>query len=79
MIWKQKSKEEIINDTDRLLFDKETNNYIFAGTWNGVSLTYPAQGKICIKYTRQHGMFIVQELISRAQAVCRVRDASFKR
>ena len=77
-----KIKEEIINDTDRLLFDKETNNYIFAGTWNGVSLTYPAQGKNMYNIQDSNGMFIVQELISRAQSgggVCRVRDASFKR
>lgn len=63
-----KIKEEIINDTDRLLFDKETNNYIFAGTWEGLSLTYPAAGKNMYNIQDSNGMFIVQELIARAQS-----------
>lgn len=63
-----KIKEEILNDRDRLLFDKETNNYIFAGTWEGLSLTYPAAGKNMYNIQDSNGMFIVQELISRAQS-----------
>jgi len=63
----QALKEEIVNDTDRLLFDKEHKNYIFAGTWKGMSLTYPAPNKDMYNVQDLNGKYIVQELISRSK------------
>jgi diguanylate cyclase (GGDEF)-like protein/PAS domain S-box-containing protein len=62
----QQVKEEILNDTERLLFDKESKNYIFAGTWKGMSLSHPAKGKDMYNVKDVNGKYIVQELISRA-------------
>ena len=64
----QNVKEAILNDNERLLFDKEGNNYIFAGTWKGVSLSHPAKGKNMYNVQDVNGKFIVQELISKAQS-----------
>jgi signal transduction histidine kinase len=63
----QTIKEEILNDTDRLLFDKENKNYLFAGTWKGISLSYPAPNKNMYNVQDVNGKFIVQELIERAK------------
>ncbi len=63
-----KIKEEIVNDKERLLFDKENNNYIFGGTWEGLSLTYPAQNKNVYHIQDTNGKYVVQELIARAQS-----------
>ena len=63
-----KVKEEILNDTERLLFDKEGKNYIFAGTWKGMSLSHPAKGKDMYNVKDVNGKYIVQELISRARS-----------
>lgn len=62
-----KIKEEIVNDKERLLFDKEKNNYLFAGTWEGFSLTYPAQNKNMYNVQDKNGKFVVQALIEKAQ------------
>lgn len=60
-------KEEIVNDKSRLFFDKETNNYIFIGTWDGVSLTHPAKGKNMYEVQDLNGKYIVQALIEEAK------------
>lgn len=62
-----KIKEEVVNDRERLLFDKENNNYLFVGTWKGFSLTYPAQNKDMYNVQDKNGKFIVQALIEKAQ------------
>ena len=63
----QKLKDEIVNNKERLLLDKELGNYIFVGTWEGISLTYPAQGKNMMNVKDVNGKFVVQELIDRAK------------
>jgi PAS domain S-box-containing protein len=63
----QQVKEEILNDTERLLFDKESKNYIFAGTWKGMSLSHPAKGKDMYNVKDVNGKYIVQELIERSR------------
>ena len=63
-----KTKEDIVNDEERTLFDKENKNYIFVGTWKGVSLTYPIQNKNMYNVQDKNGKFIVRELIERAQS-----------
>ncbi|MDD2382638.1 MAG: cache domain-containing protein [Sulfurospirillaceae bacterium] len=63
-----KIKEDIVNDEERTLFDKQNKNYIFVGTWDGVSLTYPTKNKNMINIQDKNGKFIVQELIDKAQS-----------
>lgn len=43
------------------------NGYIFAATYDGVSLTKPAKGKNMLKTQDMHGTFIVKEMISLAK------------
>jgi len=43
------------------------DNYIFTGTWDGLSLTGPAKGKNMSSLTAPDGMKIVQELINTAK------------
>lgn len=62
-----KLKDEILNDDKRLLVDKESGNYLFIGTWDGVSLTYPAKNKNMYSLQDTNGKLIVQELIEKAK------------
>lgn len=63
----QKLKDEILNNKERLLLDKELGNYIFIGTWLGDVLTHPAQGKNMFNVKDMNGKLIVQELIDIAK------------
>ena len=62
-----KVKEEIINNENRLNFDKTNNNFIFIGDWNGLSLTHPSKNKNMYHIVDENGKFIVQELIETAR------------
>ena len=64
----QKIKNEITNNTPRLLFDTENKNYIFISTWKGLALTYPAAGKNMYTLQDKNGKFLVQELIEVSQS-----------
>ncbi len=46
---------------------RKKNNYIFAGQWDGLSLTKPAKGKNMLEVTDPNGVHIVKELIRQAK------------
>ena len=68
---------EYLEDTERDLQQEALNwirsiryegdGYVFAGQWDGVSLSGPATGKNMIDITDQNGVKIVQEMISVAR------------
>lgn len=60
-------KEELANDKQRLIFDKESGNYIFIGTWDGLSIAGPNQGKNVYNLQDKNGNYIVQALIQKAK------------
>ncbi|AOO65099.1 cache domain-containing protein [Sulfurospirillum halorespirans] len=62
-----KVQEKILNDEKHLLAEKQSGNYLFIGTWDGVSLTYPAKNKNMYALQDSNGKFIVQELIEKAK------------
>ena len=63
----QELKEELANDKQRLIFDKESGNYIFIGTWDGLSIAGPNQGKNVYMLQDKNGNYIVQALIQKAK------------
>ena len=60
-------QEKILNDEKRLLVERESGNYLFIGTWDGVSLSYPAKNRNMYALQDSNGKFIVQELIEKAK------------
>jgi len=62
-----KVQEKILNDEKHLLAEKQSGNYLFIGTWDGISLTYPAKNKNMYALQDSNGKFIVQELIEKAK------------
>jgi len=60
-------KEELASDEQRLMFDKESGNYIFIGTWDGVSIAGPNQGKNIFNVRDSNGKYLVQELVHKAK------------
>ena len=62
-----KLKEDILNDDKHLILDKESGNYLFIGTYEGLSLTYPAKNKNMYAMQDSYGKLIVQELIEKAK------------
>ena len=60
-------KEELANDKERLIFDQESGNYIFIGTWDGLSIAGPNQGNNGYAIRDRNGQYIVQELIHKAK------------
>ncbi len=52
---------EVLDRVTRIRFGKD--GYIFAGDWDGISLSGPARGKNMIDVTDDNGVKIVQELI----------------
>ncbi len=63
----QDLKEELANDKERLLFNEESGNYIFIGTWDGVSVAGPNQGQNTYNLRDSNGKYLVQELIHKAK------------
>jgi len=63
----KKVKENFIEKIENFRLGKEMSNYIFAGTYEGVSLTYPAKNKNMYHVSDVNGLKIVQELIKIAQ------------
>ena len=60
-------KEEISSDEERLVFDKESGNYIFIGTWDGQSMTGSNKGKNVYTLRDKNGKYFIQELIHKSQ------------
>ncbi|MBU2537377.1 MAG: cache domain-containing protein [Proteobacteria bacterium] len=58
-------KAEVLERLEKLHFGG--GEYVFAGQWNGVALTYPAKGQNMIEQTDVNGLKIVQELIALAR------------
>jgi two-component system, cell cycle sensor histidine kinase and response regulator CckA len=59
-------RAEVLDRIARIKFGKD--GYIFAGTYDGVSLIEPAKGRNMLEVTDLNGVKIVQELISAARA-----------
>lgn len=60
-------QDEILNNIEQMKLNKQNNNYIFIGQWDGVSLTYPTKGKNMFNIQDKNGLYIVQELIKKAK------------
>lgn len=60
-------KEELANDEQRLMFDKKSGNYIFIGTWDGLSIAGPNKGKNIFNTQDNNGKYLVQALIAKAK------------
>ena len=56
---------EVVRRLETIRFGKD--GYIFAGQWDGLSLSGPATGKIMLDVTDSNGVKIVQELIKAAK------------
>ena len=66
--------QDVENEVQKEVLDRIANThfgkdgYIFAGTYDGVSLTEPALGMNMLALTDANGVKIVQEIISAAKA-----------
>ncbi len=61
------TKIRAIEWIEQIRWGKEKKNYIFAGQWDGVSLTGPTKRKTMLAITDPNGVRIVDELIQRAR------------
>ena len=61
-------KQNALNWLNNLRFGKNKDEYIFVGTWDGLSLAGPGEGKIMLSITDQNGVHIVKELIAKARS-----------
>jgi len=59
-------KGEILNYIEQISFGKD--GYIFAGTYDGISLSGPAKGRNMYEVTDANGLKLVQELIKAARS-----------
>ena len=59
---KRDLQQEALDWIRKIRYDEE--GYVFAGTWDGVSLSGPATGKNMLAVTDQNGVKIVQEMIT---------------
>ncbi|MCK5310552.1 MAG: cache domain-containing protein [Desulfobacteraceae bacterium] len=62
----EKLKKEAIARVERVNFG--TSGYIFAGTWDGISLSGPFAGENMLEFTDPNGVKVVQELIQAAKS-----------
>ena len=53
---------------EQIRFGKEKNNYVFVATWDGIGKSFPATGKNMLATRDANGLFVVKELIKKAQA-----------
>ncbi|PLY02211.1 MAG: hypothetical protein C0624_09125 [Desulfuromonas sp.] len=60
-------QQEVLNSLEAVYRDAEGRSYLFAATWDGLSLTHPAKGKNMLEVQDANGLFIVKELIKLAQ------------
>ena len=59
-------KEEVLDRIEAVRFGKD--GYVFAGQYDGLSLSGPAKGKNMLEVTDSQGVKIVRELIKNARA-----------
>ncbi|MHB1183717.1 MAG: cache domain-containing protein [Desulfobulbia bacterium] len=56
---------EVLARIEKMRFEQD--GYVFAGQWDGVSLTYPAKGENALEQVDANGLKIVRELIALAR------------
>ncbi len=61
-------KENVLDWLDHLRLGENGHEYLFAGTWDGLSLSGPGKGKNMLAITDRDGVRIVEELIKKARA-----------
>ena len=59
-------QKEVLQRIESMRLDN--NDYIFAATWDGISLTYPFAGQNMLNVEDRNGLKIVQELIKTARS-----------
>ncbi|MCK5517754.1 MAG: cache domain-containing protein, partial [Desulfobulbaceae bacterium] len=60
-------QKEITDRIEKIRFGSDNRNYVFVGSYEGVSLTLPAKGKNMYDVQDLNGKYIVRELIRMAQ------------
>lgn len=60
-------QEEILSNIEQMKIDSAGENYIFIGQFDGLALSYPAKGKNMFNVQDKNGLYLVQELIKKAQ------------
>ncbi|MFA7347630.1 MAG: cache domain-containing protein [Desulfurivibrionaceae bacterium] len=63
---------EVLERIEKSRFEQD--GYVFAGQWDGMSLTYPAKGRNALEQTDANGLKIVREMIELAR-----KDGGFLR
>jgi two-component system, cell cycle sensor histidine kinase and response regulator CckA len=61
-------QEEIVRRIEQVRFGKDKKDYVFAGTWDGISKTFPAKEVNVLDIKDANGVFLVKELIKKAKA-----------
>ncbi|WP_442764645.1 cache domain-containing protein [Sulfurospirillum cavolei] len=61
-------RQEILADERRFHFDDQQDGYVFIGTWEGFSLSYPAPNRNMYDLQDAQGKRVVQELIQTAKS-----------
>ena len=64
---KKNIKDTFIQNIENFKAFRDKSKYIFAATYDGISLTYPAKGKNVLNTTDINGKKVVQELIKTAK------------
>lgn len=60
-------QRELCAKIEKIRFGKEKKEYVFVGTWDGVSLTFPAKGRNMLQTKDANGLYIVKEFIEKAK------------
>lgn len=60
-------QEELCARIEQIRFGKENKEYVFVATWDGIAKTFPAKGKNMLQTKDANGVYIVKELIKKAQ------------
>ncbi len=60
-------QKEVLERIEQIRFGKDSKEYIFAGSWEGMSLTFPAKGKNMLEVKDLNGVYLVRELIAKAK------------
>ncbi len=61
-------QEKIVHRIEQIRFGTDKKEYLFVGTWDGVSRTFPAKGKNMLETRDANGVYIVKTLIEKAKA-----------
>ena len=61
-------QEKIVRRIEQIRFGNDKKEYLFVGTWDGLSKTFPAKGKNMLETRDASGVYIVKTLIEKAKA-----------